>query len=254
MPPDPLLDAVLANPGAREPRLAFGKAAGGARESFIQLQLTASDAQRAGKSSPALVEADRLLATGDRRLAWANGILERVPEARFLRGFVELLVIDAAKLVIEHRDLYARAPIRHLDVTDARPQLATLFGSAALAPIVGLSFNLDGTPHGGKPVGDGVVDALLASPHLGNLRFLDLRGQELSAAAMLRLARAPQLAALEVGLLDGLTEDVSTDYDRTITDVRPSDPLAAFEQTVGTRVPWLHPVETTNRRVVRDAF
>ena len=184
-----LLHAVIADPDDLSPRLALADLWSGERGELIRVQIERSEAMRAGrKSSKAGMRAHQLLQGNAKR--WAGPIADRVLEARFLRGFVEWIVVDAAVFVRDWKTLFAMAPIRHLDLVHARPVIAELVDCPGLERIAGLSFNFAGTPRY-DPVGDDVAIALAASPRLRNLRYLDLGHSELSEAALAAVASSP---------------------------------------------------------------
>lgn len=246
--------AVLDEPDAVAPRAAFARHVGGDRCAFMLAQLEQSERMRAGRTwhEPAL-RADKLLAGNER--AWGGPIVDDVPAARFLRGCVEWIAVDATYFVRAWRELYALAPIRHLDVIAAADVADALFDCEGLERIAGLSFNLFGTPHY-RPLGDAAAYALAASPRLRRLRYLDVQHCGLSEAALVALAASPNLPRLEVGLLGGnavadLGEEIGQDWDGTVTDIRPSAGLFAFEQRHGERA-WLHACERAGRRVLRE--
>lgn len=246
---------IVADPHAVALRQAYALAEGGWRGRFVRKQVELSDLQRAGRKDGALLlECDRLLR--EHGAGWAGPIAARVHEARFLRGFVEWIVIDAAAFVRDWRALYALAPIRHADLVDAAPVAAELAACEGLAQLRGLSFNLAGTRFGKTRLGSAGARALAASPHVRKLRYLDLRYGDLDEGALAAIVATDALPRLEVGLLDGnairdLCEDVSTDWDGTVTDARPTQALYDFTQRHGDR-PWLHPVEQRRRHVLRD--
>jgi hypothetical protein len=247
--------AILEEPGTVAPRLSLAARWGGARERFVRAQIEVSDLMRAGRdySKPWDV-AERALAGNER--AWAGEIAARVPWFRFLRGFVEWVVIDAAVFVRDWQQLFELAPIRHIDVAGIGGAVDAFFACKGLEQIAGLSFNLYGTPHNTSALGDRGAHALASCPHLRRLRYLDVRHNQIGEDALAALARAPSLARLDVGLLDNnavadLREDVSQDYDGTITDIRPAEGLHDFEQRHGA-CGWLHAYERRGRRVLRE--
>jgi hypothetical protein len=244
---------ILADPHAVTLRHAYAQAAGGWRGRFVRLQVELSDLQRAGRKDGELFLACERLAR-EHGAGWAAPIAPLVHEARFLRGFVEWIVIDAAAFVRDWRELYARAPIRHVDLVDAALVAAELAACEGLAQLRGLSFNLAGTRFGKTRLGSAGARALAASPYLRKLRYLDVRYSDLDEGALAALVTTDALPRLEVGLLDGnaipdLCEDVSSDWDGTVTDARPTQALYDFTQRHGDR-PWLHPVELRRRHVL----
>lgn len=246
---------VLTDPHAMAPRQSLALAVGGWRGQFVHKQIELSDLQRAGRLDGALfLECEALLSKHGAH--WAGPIAARVHEHRLLRGFVEWVTLDARTFVRDWRALYDLAPIRHVDLVDAAPIAAELAACEGLAQLRGLSFNLAGTRFGKHRLGDAGARALLASPHLRELRYLDLRHNELHAESLAAVVGSAGLPRLEVGLLDGnhptdLREDVSLDWDGTLIGARPTEALHAFTARHGDRT-WLHPVERRRRRVLRE--
>jgi hypothetical protein len=250
--------AVLDDPDSVPARIAFARRVGGARGEFMLAQIEASDLMRAGRDGwwKPSIRADKLLKGHERD--WGGPIVDAVPRTSFMRGCVELIEIEAARFIREWRDLYAQAPIRHLDLVAAADVADALFDCEGLERIVGLSFNFAGT-RACRPLGDAAGLALARSQRLRRLRYLDVRHCGLSENVLAAIARSPNLQSLEVGLLDGnairdLCEDVCQDWDGTITDVRPGTGLYEFEQRYGRRE-WLHPRERRRGgQVYREEF
>jgi uncharacterized protein (TIGR02996 family) len=249
-----LLQAVIDDPDDMSPRLALADLWGGERGELIRVQIEQSESMRAGRpfSKPAM-RAHQLLQGNAKR--WAGPIADRVLEARFVRGFVEWVVVDAAVFVRDWKALFAMAPIRHLDVVHAKPAIAELVDCPGLERIVGLSFNFAGTPRY-DPIGDDAAIALAASPRLKNLRYLDLGHSKLSEAGLAAIASSPNLPRLEVADLSGnaipeMVEVTSGDYDGTTLDAWPGPGLVDFESRHGRRE-WLHPIQRRGRQVFRE--
>lgn len=246
---------ILEEPGAIAPRLSLAARWGGARERFVRAQIEVSDLMRAGRTyARPWSEAERLLAGNER--AWAGDVADRVPTFRFLRGFVEWVVVDAAVFSRSWKQLFDSAPIRHIDVAGIGNAIDTFFACEGLERIIGLSFNLYGTPHNTSVLGDRGARALATCWHLRQLRYLDVRHNAIGEDALAELTRSRNLAALDVGLIDDnaikeLREDVTQDFDGTITDIRPTEALHRFEQKHGA-CSWLHAYERRGRRVLRE--
>jgi hypothetical protein len=246
---------ILEEPGTIAPRLSLAARWGGARERFVRAQIEVSDLMRAGRTyARPSSEAKRLLAGNER--AWAGDVADRVPTFRFLRGFVEWVVVDAAAFAGSWKQLFDSAPIRHIDVAGIGAAIDTFFACEGLERIIGLSFNLYGTPHNTSVLGDRGARALAACSHLRGLRYLDVRHNAIGEDALAELTRSPNLSALDVGLIDNnaiaeLREDVTHDYDGTLTDIRPSKALYQFEQKHAA-CSWLHAYERRGRYVLRE--
>ena len=73
---------------------------------------------------------------------------------------------SGARFLAKAPELYRRAPILHLNLTEVRAVAAELFASPHLARIESLSL-------AGNGLGDAEVALLAGSRHLGNLTWLD---------------------------------------------------------------------------------
>ena len=208
-------------------------------------------AARKGYRDPDRLAIDRLVEPNFH--GWAGAIAERVTVVKFLRGFPKWIEADATRFASEWQDLVALAPIRHLDVVHARTHaaLAALFARPGLAQLATLSFFVIG-PALGPPNG-AIVKPLVESPHLYKLRFLDLRGCELTSDEKVQIAKATNMPALEYLRMDDLDESIGTDYDGSIQDIRPGDALAAFDARYGI-TPALHHAERNGHPPARDHF
>lgn len=185
-----LIDAILADPEADAPRTALAsrlEALSDPRGTFIRLQMVAARSRDAAERNRARREADALL--DKHRALWARGIDGRVPFAKFLRGFVELIHIDGTDAVKSLTDLYKVAPIRMLVITSPATAIDQLARSAQLDRIVKLSL-----PKGGLI--DAQVVALLSSPHVRRLKAIDLSFNDLGPAVLDALCNRSHLPSL----------------------------------------------------------
>ena len=106
-----------------------------------------------------------------------------------LRGFAEHVKMTARDFLDHAAELYARAPILHLDLFDVAPHSDELFQSPLLARIVSLDITR-------ANLYDAEVRALAASPHLGRLRWLDLSRNHICQAGLEALCASKGLPAL----------------------------------------------------------
>jgi uncharacterized protein (TIGR02996 family) len=239
-----LLQQVLAQPGADAPRLAYAQAcdaAGDPRGEFIRLQLEAMKYRRRGAKGRASEPAERAAALLDQhREAWSNGV---TADPRFYRGFVEGVTMTPQQFLDTGAELFTRAPIRHLRITGhAGPSMAALARSPLLARLVTL------TAHG-LGLGDDELLALLASPHLGGLRMLDLGGNRITVRGLDALAAAgnlPQLAYVNLAGNSVPRHEEGYGVDAMSGTIVPDsiyldDDARALEQRHGRRA-WFHPV------------
>jgi uncharacterized protein (TIGR02996 family) len=187
--------AVLGNPDSDAPRLAYADAVASIdpeRAEFIRMQLDIVRMRRDGEN-PAVLDSRVRTLLEKHRDAWAKDAAS-VPGVKwvgFERGFPEHVRMSACDFLDHGAELFARAPIRHLDLVEARPHAARLFQSELLARIHTLRLWR-------SELEDGEVRALCASPHLANLRWLDLSGNRIGQGGLEALAASTQLAALQV--------------------------------------------------------
>ncbi len=245
------LASVLAQPHELGPRQAFATLVGGTRREFIEAQLRSSAALRAEPpefDADAVILAEELL--GNHGQQWANGADQLTTSYTFMRGFVELVAVDAGWFTNHWKSLFARAPIRHLIVHGlSNPQ--DFFACTGLQQVVGLTFNLYGTAFSAERFNDSAATALAASPRLAQLRYLDARHTALTDIGKLAILRG--CPALQAAVFDDLDETVIEDYDGTVTGVVESDGLLAFEKTHGIFAS-LHEVARTNATILRERY
>ncbi|MBY0227703.1 MAG: TIGR02996 domain-containing protein [Gemmataceae bacterium] len=166
------LDTIIETPDDDAPRLVFAdwlmEQGDDARAEFIRSQIglermEEGDPRRAGLESR---ERELLHAHG---WDWAEELGDAVTEWRYRRGFIEYAELSLEREPDEIGDLMARAPIRHIRVTESTDTLSCAVKALPhLRRLLGLEFwNLDGFD-------DADVEALLASRHLADLRTLIL--------------------------------------------------------------------------------
>ncbi len=236
-----LIDAILADPEADAPRTALAsrlEALSDPRGTFIRLQMVAARSRDASERNRARREADELLAK--HRALWVRGIDGRVPFAKFLRGFVELIHIDGNDAAHSLADLYKLAPIRMLVITNPGPAIDKLARAPQLDRIVKLSL-----PKGGLT--DAQAIALLSSPHVRRLKAIDLSFNDLGPAVLDALCNRGQLPALVFANVvgnkfDDPVEQAGTDAmtgDLDLSSVSLPALGKQLEAKHGTQ-PWLH--------------
>jgi uncharacterized protein (TIGR02996 family) len=240
--PDPaaLLAAVVAAPDDETPRLAYSDAiatSDPARAELIKLQITLARWRKAHDNPPTRVEfsARERVLLDQHAAAWAADVKPLVDKCQFLRGFVEVVWIDAATFLASAPELYRRAPVLHLDLTGVKAVAAELFQSAHLARIKSLNLRAN-------QLGDAEAKLLAKSPYLKHLRWLDLSSNEIGDAGLDALAatdRLPKLGYLrfESNKAADPTPQHADEYDA------PSAQAKALQAKHGTRA-WL---DTTTR-------
>ena len=206
---------VVADPHDNAVRSAYADAVEDSdpdRAELIRLQLQMAADRLRGAESPGLPSrAGRLMAENHPR--WAADVSEIVSGYSFLRGFVDVVVMDAEWFLESADEVYARAPVLHLDLTDVAIAADELFQSPSLDRIVSLELMHN-------QLTDEHVAALAASPHLRNLEWLSLRNNQLTLAGVETLAASPNLPRLGfvwllANDLDDPTPQHCDEYDAT---------------------------------------
>lgn len=230
-----LLASVLAAPDRDAPRLAFAAALrprDEPRSRFIELQLRAAASE--GGSSPELTyaAADLLEAHGD---AWAADLCPPCRAVHYRRGFVEHVALSMADFLAHGARLLAAAPIWHLDLDWSPGMAQALFASPLLDTI--RSMNLDRCR-----LDDEAMDWLAASPHLGNLQWLELMRNAVGMRGVRALAASDGLPRLRYVGFFGNPADPTEElfYDQGIVIDRALPPQGDFIEAEFGRVPWLH--------------
>jgi uncharacterized protein (TIGR02996 family) len=195
-----LLAAVIGDPHGDSPRIDYADAcveAGDARGELIRHQLMVTEIRRAGGSVsewiPSFDHAGELLRTNRRAwLAALEPFLDAgvIRDPVFLRGFVEAieLVGDLDLAILD--ELFRIAPILHLTIYGGPDAVRRLAASPALDRIVSLRV-------AGAQLDDGAFAALVDSPHLGKLAYLDASANRLGVASLEAIARRlPKLGYL----------------------------------------------------------
>src|SRR5262249_31783122 len=138
--------------------------------------------------------ADELLALHS--WAWAAPIGWKIQSWQFVRGFIERVETSLETSAEEIRGLLGLGPIRHLRDTGQSCHLSGLVEALpSLGRLTGLEF------WGLYAFEDELVERLLESPHLGNLRTLvlhhDRNGNMVEEDVLCRTLALPHWANLE---------------------------------------------------------
>src|SRR5579859_2017878 len=254
MPTEPeLLRAVLDAPDDDGPRLAyadFAAAAGDPRGEFIRLQVALADQGGAPNDG-----ADNLLRGRVRELLaahrgeWSRPVAAYVEDSAFHRGFVEWVRLGARAFLRDAPKLFARAPVRHLDLTGAGRVLLDLVASPHLRRVRSLALER-------ADVDDDAMVALAACPNLGELRWLSLAHDHVGFEGASALAGSPYFPELRYVLFSGNPIDPHERYafdgGLTVDAWMPSDGIA-LEARHG-HIRWLHGSPATSDDVVPDRF
>jgi uncharacterized protein (TIGR02996 family) len=218
--------AVIADPLADEPRLAYAEAVAGRdpeRADLIrmQIELTRRRAGRPAQTSDA--DGELSWRSQEKRTArgreWARSLRNLVDGFSLYRGFAESVRLDAAAFLDLAPRLYRLAPILQLTLSGVAPVAGQLFGSPHLRQIRTLSLLRN-------ELGDAEMELIAASPHLAELRWLDLSLNQIGAAGVEALAASPNLPRLEwLGLRTNPVADPTPQH----ADEYDADSLVATE-------------------------
>jgi len=164
---------------------------------------------------------------------------EGVEDVALHDGHVAEVVLTARALVDRGRELFAQAPwIRHLHVTNYAGVGRSLFSSPLLRGIQSLGLRA-------QALEDEDVEAMVESPHLDGLRWLDLSHNKLSERSFLTLATCPTMVHLEYLGLDGNVSESPVDrmatdpLDGAIVHTTRTQAGRALEEQIG-ELKWLH--------------
>lgn len=230
-----LHEAVIAAPDDEAPRLAYAKAIGDTdpeRRELIELQITLARWRKEHihpESADAMyVREHGLLRAHSSR--WAKDVDDLVDGWQFLRGFVEVVSLDAERFLRSAELLYRRAPVLHLDLSGVRPVVGELFASPHLERIQSLRLS-------GNDLDDEAIATLASSPHLGQLAWLDLSRNRIGRTGVEALAASDRLPRLRyVGFQGNAIPDPTP---RFADEYDADSALAAeLQRTYGTK-PWL---------------
>ena len=229
-------DWVVDEPTLEEPREAFAVAVERTDPDwaeFIRVQLAAARARAAWRDDHLMSSRSRELSERHRE-RWVHPVRQLVTDTWFIRGFVELVTMDAEVFLMFSEDLYRRAPVLHLNLTGVTDVVDEIFDDPHLERIVSLSLR-------DCALGDEGVALLARSPHLSRLEWLDLSGNGIAAPGLEALAASTSLPRLGyVGFagnaIDDPTPRHADEYDYT------SEAGRALQERYGPR-DWLdaHP-------------
>ncbi|MBA2538942.1 MAG: hypothetical protein H0V17_04850 [Deltaproteobacteria bacterium] len=165
-----LHQAIVDEPFRDGPRHALADllhARGDDRGEFITLQLRlASETRHGTRSAESSIRERARALLKQHAAAWTQDLAQWCANQQFGRGFVESIVVSPAQWLFGHQEISRRAPVIGLRL-DSADGFAELVAHASLSRIVALSV-------AGMPIADAGACALAASPHVRQLRYLDL--------------------------------------------------------------------------------
>jgi hypothetical protein len=228
-----LMQAVVDAPTEDAPRAAYARAVAATdpeRAELIDIQLELARADRAHTGPPPGLSNRQVVLLRTHGARWAADVQPLVDKWQFLRGFPEVVTLDAARFLTVAPELYRRAPVLHLDLTGVKPVATELFQSPHLDRIRSLSLLHNG-------IGDAELAALAASPHLGNLAWLQLSNNKIGAAGLEALAASRNLPRL--GYVGFATNAIPDPTPHHADEYDATSPVAEeLQRKYGPR-PWL---------------
>ena len=246
---DELYEAVLAAPDRDGPRRRYAKhleAKGDELGEFIRLAL----------------DWDRKRLTGaadTRALVLYNQLLDRltaplkpwIRSAQIDRGLVALVEMDGKAFVEHGAEVFALAPIQHLNLVGSKPVFAEIVASPVLARVQTLSLS-------NNELTDHEVTLLAGTRHVRDLVYLSLYGNKIGEAGLDAIAGSPNLAALRVlnfdyNLVPSPVPTWSSDGVSGLVNYDGGGPLQSVLQNKYGRKAWLEPEPNTDRLRMCDA-
>jgi uncharacterized protein (TIGR02996 family) len=185
------LSAILDNPAADDPRLAYADWLDehcDPRGEFIRVQCRLAQAARKDQCLFELeIREGELL--HEFAPAWAGPIAGLVDWWAFHRGFVEEIGTGADRFLAHADALFRQTPIQEIHFTDSGRLMGSLADSPYLerAPFIDFS---------GNRLGDAAVRILACSPNLAGIRGLNLSSTGIGDDAVLALVSTNHLANL----------------------------------------------------------
>ncbi len=226
--------AVAAAPYDDAPRLAYADAIATTEPDHAELIRLDLDYRRTGET----MSRRHLVLSGQQHARAFDYLSSHVDGGVRSRGFIEHVMIDAARFLGTAAELYGLAPVLHVDFKNARPVLAELFDSPHLERLLSLSFLRN-------ELDDADMKIIAGSTRLKSLEYLELTLNQVGDAGVETLAASTALARVDyLGLSANPCKDPTPQH----CDEYDADSLAATElkKKYGPRL-WLSasPVRAT---------
>lgn len=226
------LSRVLAEPGSIAARKELAAEAGGKLGEIIEKQLTLREQRHAKSMSKSLrAEVKALIAAHGAAIA---GDLEKLVTAyEFHRGMPAEVRVTAEQWRANAAAIVANAPVQHVEVIAPLGDVAALFAVPEWTRISTLMIG----GHEGA-FGDAGAIALAQSPHVANMKSLDLNSNAIGRPGVEALAASPYLErAIRINFAGNPADP--TPFGNEIDRDFGRPPLAAELERMFGRRPWL---------------
>ncbi len=167
------------------------------------------------------------------------------------RGLVGKVKMDGKAFVDHGRDVFARAPIQHLDLVDAKRVFPTIMQSRVLEQVRTLAIE-EGD------LGDVEAGLLASSPFVRRLVYLNLAANKISQVGLEAITMSPNLAALQVlhvefNPVEDPVSKWSSDGVSGLTYYEGAGPMQVLlKQKYGEKA-WMEPPQNVDRLRMCDA-
>lgn len=184
---------VIRDPVPDEPRLAYADGTDAEHAELIRVQVAITRSRRQGEArstrSDLHVRQDILLGQLKSRLIKPVMDLGWIEAAGVMRGFVEYVRAPARAFLDHASKLFAIAPVLHVDLTQLEDLGAELFATPDIGRIHSLGLQRIG-------LGDEGAEQLAHSPHVRNLRYLDISGNQITQVGLEAICASTTLGEL----------------------------------------------------------
>lgn len=196
------LQAIIEDPDDDGPRLIYAdwlEEQGDPRGEFIRVQC---ELERLGEDDPRRLQLEtrQCVLLAEHQNQWAGSLREFVHRFWFRRGFIDKIQIGAEQFLANAELVFGTTPLSQVAFHNASQSLARLAECPYLARLRGLDFKPDFTwrqrDFPSSQLYDEGARILAASPHLSNLRSLDLGWNRIGDEGVRVLAESPHLAGL----------------------------------------------------------
>jgi len=244
-----LYRAVLASPDHDGPRRRYAaqlEQEGDELGEYIRLSL---DGDRDRLSEPAVTRA--LVLHNQLRVRMTAPIAAWIRSHQRDRGLVALVEMDGQTFIDHGTEVFALAPIQHLDLVDTKGVFAQLVQSPILERVQTLALERNA-------LGDQEAELLAASPYARHLVYLSLFGNKIGQPGLEAITASKNLAGLKVlhfdyNLVESPVTKLVSDGVSGLADYVGGGPLKALLIKKYGHKAWMDPPDNVDRSRMCDA-